>query len=465
MNLDSLPQGWSRVRLGDVCAPVPKVNPIELGRQSFQYIDIGSIDSSSFTVAAPTLTLATEAPSRARQIVHTGDTVFSTVRPYLKKIGYIEPSLDGEIASTGFCVIRPAAGVSPRYIHYVVTSSWFIDEVSGQQYGVSYPAVRSENILGIEIPLPPMEEQQRIALRVEECLGRLSRSRESLKRAAAQCADYKHAVVDLAVSGRLISPQADWLTAVQTDLRLISENRPSRTSARRPFPLEPAEADFAIPHHWSVVSVDQLSTKIQYGTSVRTIDAPGPGNVPVLRMGNIQDSHVVMDKIKYLPMETPGIPELMLKDGDLLFNRTNSAELVGKSAIYREHLGPATFASYLIRCQFVDHVIPEWVNLVINSSIGRSYVTSVVSQQVGQANVNGSKLARMPIPFPPVREQEHILAAVNMHSALAEQFSQTIQFSLNGADSLRESILAAAFAGRLLPRSSGKATLYGSNNE
>lgn len=348
-------------------------------------------------------------------------------------------------------------------LHWLWMSGYFKTVLNNH---VNQASVDRRRLLATSIVMPPtLAEQERIVLRIEDSLGRLRRSCDSLGRAAIQCAAYKRTVEDLAVLGRLIPPEVGWLTAVQADLGEIAANRSLQASKRNSPPKEPSELAFQIPDHWRVVSVDQLCKKIQYGTSVRTVEASGPGNIPVLRMGNIQSADISMDKLKYLPEGTPGISELMLEDGDLLFNRTNSAELVGKSAVYRKHLGPATFASYLIRCQFADGVIPEWVNLVINSSIGRAYVASAASQQVGQANVNGTKLAKMPIPFPPLREQERVLAAVGGYSELAKQFSQTIQFCLNGADSLRDSILTAAFAGRLVPRNAEGAALNEDNHE
>ena len=227
-------------------------------------------------------------------------------------------------------------------LHWLWISGYFRTVLNNH---VNQASVDRRRLLATPIALPPLAEQKRIVLRLEEYQGLLGRSRGSLQRAAMRArAAYKSAVADLAALGRLISPEVGWLTAVQTDLNGIAKNRSSQASKRNSSPMKPSELGFDIPDHWTVVSVDQLCAKIQYGTSVRTTDASGPGNVPVLRMGNIQDSNVVMDKLKYLPEGTPGIPELMLKDGDLLFNRTNSAELVGKSAVYREHLGPATFA-------------------------------------------------------------------------------------------------------------------------
>lgn len=110
----------------------------------------------------------------------------------------------------------------------------------------------------------------------------------------------------------------------------------------------------------------------------------------------------------------------MLEPGDLLFNRTNSPELVGKSAVFRRGTPSMLFASYLIRVQLGPECLPEWAAMVINGPIGRAYVASVRTQQVGQANVNGTKLAAMPIPLPPLDEQRRIVAEVEQRLSVID---------------------------------------------
>src|SRR5262249_18811498 len=140
-----------------------------------------------------------------------------------------------------------------------------------------------------------------------------------------------------------------------------------------------------IPDGWSLVSVSQLAKSIDYGTSEKT--GPDASGVPVLRMGNIGRGTIDFTNLKYLP-STKIERRLLLKAGDLLFNRTNSAELVGKSAVYAGVDRDVSFASYLIRVRPLPSANLRWVSLVLNSSVGRRYVASVRSQQVGQANVN-----------------------------------------------------------------------------
>ncbi|MCZ0936801.1 MAG: restriction endonuclease subunit S, partial [Gemmatimonadetes bacterium] len=171
----------------------------------------------------------------------------------------------------------------------------------------------------------------------------------------------------------------------------------------------------------------------------------------VLRMGNIQDGMLNLDNLKYLPPDHPEFPRLLLTAGDLLFNRTNSAELVGKTAVYRGRPNPCSFASYLIRVRLLRPHLSQVVANALNGPHGRAWVASVVSQQVGQANVNGTKLRAFPFPLPPETEQEEI---VRQSADAADSVTRSTEainaLLLHRAAALRQSILKRAFTGRLV---------------
>jgi type I restriction enzyme, S subunit len=190
--VSELPQGWAVASIADLTSKPDAVDWDRWPASTFTYIDISSIDSRSARVAAPKELERAAAPSRARQIVRSGDTLFSTVRTYLRNIGYVDDTFDGQIASTGFCVLRPAVGVHPRYVFYYSQSSSFIRDISGQQRGVSYPAVTDGQVRSMPIPIPPTEEQTRIVAAIEEQFSRLDaglaaleRVRQNLKRMRA----------------------------------------------------------------------------------------------------------------------------------------------------------------------------------------------------------------------------------------------------------------------------------------
>jgi type I restriction enzyme S subunit len=166
-------------------------------------------------------------------------------------------------------------------------------------------------------------------------------------------------------------------------------------------------------------------------------------------MGNIQNGGLVLDSLKYLHLSEKDRTRLILKSGDILVNRTNSAELVGKCAVF-DLEGEFAFASYLIRVRLdVTRVEPRLIAAYINSPIGRNYMMSEKKQMTGQANVNAGKIKSLPIALPALPEQRRIFRELD---ALKTQLNALKSFQAETAvklDELLPSVLSRAFAGEL----------------
>jgi type I restriction enzyme S subunit len=161
-------------------------------------------------------------------------------------------------------------------------------------------------------------------------------------------------------------------------------------------------------------------------------------------MGNIVDGRLIDENLKYVDAAIVDLPGLYLKPGDILFNRTNSYELVGKAAIFNGDANTATFASYLIRIRLpVTHIVPEFVNLAMNAPYFRqTQIEPEITQQCGQANFNGTKLASTIIPVPPLAEQRRIVAKVDKLMV----FVDTLEAQLAAYNATASSLMNAMVA-------------------
>jgi type I restriction enzyme S subunit len=201
---------------------------------------------------------------------------------------------------------------------------------------------------------------------------------------------------------------------------------------------------------WPIVKLSDVTAHQGYGSSAKATG--DPDGVPVLRMGNIDRGQIVTESLKFLPRYHADAAKFRLASGDLLFNRTNSPELVGKTAVYKCEPPEALFASYLIRVRLTDECLPAWAALVLNSSLGREYIGRVRTQQVGQANVNGTKLAAMPVPLPPLEEQRRIVAEIEQQLSQIDALRAAVKSAQRRSASLRRAILERAFRGELVPQ-------------
>jgi type I restriction enzyme S subunit len=200
---------------------------------------------------------------------------------------------------------------------------------------------------------------------------------------------------------------------------------------------------------WKWKSLGDLCDGVEYGSSAKS---KKQGKVPVLRMGNIQDGQLDWGNLVYSD-DKDEIKKYLLNHNDVLFNRTNSPELVGKTAIYKSEM-PAIFAGYLIRIHRKEDLLDaEYLNYFLNSQIAFDYGKTVVISSVNQANINGAKLKSYPIPTPSISEQRIIAKKLNALSAETQRLVAVYERKLAALDALKKSLLHQAFSGELTAQS------------
>ncbi len=161
-----IPESWKVVSIGEMLKKAKQYDPRKKApRNDFLYIDVSSISNRIFEIVEVTKLLGREAPSRARKLVHENDILFATVRPTLKRVAIVPQWLDGQIASTGYCVLRSDPHkIDFRYLYHYMLTDRLIKDMATLQRGVSYPAVSDSNVLGAYMPLPEtLTEQKEIA--------------------------------------------------------------------------------------------------------------------------------------------------------------------------------------------------------------------------------------------------------------------------------------------------------------
>jgi type I restriction enzyme S subunit len=383
-----------------------------------------------------------------------GDVLYGRLRPYLNKV--YRPDFEG-LCSAEFIVFPKTEGVDSRYLQYFLNSSAFVSFASHLNTG-DRPRVDFDQLAPYEFPLAPLDQQKHIVAEIEKQFSRLDEAVANLKRVKANLKRYKAAVLKAAVEGRLVETEAElarregrsYETGAQL-LQRILETRRSQWKGKGKY-KEPAAPDTSdlpeLPEGWVWATVEQVSGLVEYGSSAKTSE--DSNGIPVLRMGNIFEGELSLEDLKYLPNKHDEFPKLLLKPGDLLFNRTNSPELVGKTAVYAGLPQKCSFASYLIRVRLTQGGAPNFLAAYINSAYGRNWVKSVVTQQVGQANVNGSKLQALNVPLPPEAEQQRIVAEIDRRLSLIREVEAQVDANLARAERLRQTILARAFSGRLV---------------
>lgn len=178
---------------------------------------------------------------------------------------------------------------------------------------------------------------------------------------------------------------------------------------------------------------------VQYGCSA--LARNDPIGVPILRMNNLQDEGLDLSDLKYIELGEDALESYRLIPGDLLFNRTNSKELVGKCEVFEEQ-GDWVFASYLIRIRAKeDLVIPRFIADFLATNSGRLQIDRLSRQIIGMTNINAEELRQILLPLPPPHNQVQLVAAMNAARAARKAKLAEAEALLSGMDDFLLKIL------------------------
>ena len=263
-------------------------------------------------------------------------------------------------------------------------------------------------------------------------------------------------ILDLAIHGKLVpqdpndEPASVLLERIKAEKeRLIKEGKIKRSkkSAKTSDTPHYENVPFEVPKSWVWCKLEDIVCELKYGTSEKSSSV---GKIAVLRMGNITNVGTIDYSNLVYSSNDEDIEQYSLEKYDLLFNRTNSSEWVGKTAIYKDEQ-PAIYAGYLIRIRSLL-ISPDYLNTVMNSGYYREWCYNVKTDAVNQSNINAQKLSQLMIPIPPLREQGRIVAEIDKWISL-------IDIVKNGKGDLqtvikqaKNKILDLAIHGKLVPQ-------------
>ena len=299
------------------------------------------------------------------------------------------------------------------YMYYLYKTVFVDNQIHSMSAGTTVDTYTIINAKNTIIPLPPLSEQQRIVERIEELFAKLDEAKERLQEVADSFAVRKAAILHKAFTGELTK---QWRR----------ENGVSDES-------------------WEEKTIGEICSSLKYGTSKKSSD---DGEVVVLRMGNLQNGEIDWSNLAYTSDEED-IKKYLLKSGDVLFNRTNSPELVGKTSIYRGEM-PAIYAGYLIKLDYEKNiVVGDYLNYYLNSSKAKEYYMQVKTDGVSQSNINAKKIGEFEISLPTITEQHEIVRLIDDLLARERAAQQATEQALASIDLMKKSILARAFRGEL----------------
>ncbi len=371
--MSDLKPGWRRVKFGEVVRLNKETckDPETAGINrviGLEHLEPGDLRVRSWADVADGTTFSNR--------VRPGQVLFGKRRAYQRKVALAD--FDA-ICSGDIYVFESADPIRllPELLPFICQTEAFFEYAVGTSAGSLSPRTNWKSLAAYEFALPPLEEQRRIAKFLQAKEAAAQASQEIALAAEVTFDSYANAVFRGQGYGEM----------------------------RRHRRLGLVAADFDVLH------ISDLIETSQYGLSTAPMEV---GTYPILRMMNLVGGCVVENDLKYVDLQPKEFEAYRLEPGDVLFNRTNSIDLVGRTGVYRlesEHV----FASYLVRLRVLRELLrPEYLSAYLNAHMGRQQVLGFATKAVSQANVNASNLAKILIPVPSLEIQDRIVADLDM---------------------------------------------------
>jgi type I restriction enzyme, S subunit len=380
-------EGWKHIEINKIVLKTRLKDPTKEPEKQFYYIDVSSVSNILFKIAEPNYMTGKEAPSRARKLIQTEDVIFATVRPTLKRIAFIPKEFDGQICSTGYCVLKADKNqVDPLFLYFSLLPDFFMEKIEKLQRGASYPAIRDYDLKSQKIFLPSLPEQHKIAY----ILNTVQKAIEQQDKLIRQTTELKKALMQ-----KLFTEGTKGEKQKQTEIGLAPES-------------------------WDVVELSEVCEKPQYGF---TDSASATGNAKFLRITDITEFGVNWKDVPFC--NCPDFSKYELKDGDIVFARIGAT--TGKSYLINNP-PKSVYASYLIRVRCKEEILPEFLIYYFASEHYWKQIDATKGNNL-KGGVNGSILSKLLIPKPSITEQMQIansLKALDSKLAFSLKKKQTL---------------------------------------
>jgi type I restriction enzyme, S subunit len=368
---EKLKKGWTRVAFGDVvqlCRDRSS-NPAEEGFDRYvglEHLEPGDLKIRRWGIIADGTTFTS--------VFRPGQVLFGKRRAYQRKVAVAD--FEGVCSGDIYVLESKIAHLLPELLPFICQTDGFFEHAVGTSAGSLSPRTNWASLASYDFDLPPLEEQSRIA----EVLRAATNASQLHDDAAARAETSRESLLFMCFQGAHIGP-------------LVYDERFGRYSPR--LPLTP---------------VGDLLTATQYGLSEPSNNS---GSYRMLRMMDLADGLAINENLCSVDLSDDEFRRYRLEPGDVLFNRTNSHDLVGRTGVYRLE-GDHVFASYLVRLKTNPTVLlPDYLCAFLNASLGRRQVMRFATRGVSQTNVNASNLRNVLIPLPKIDYQKEVVGYID----------------------------------------------------
>lgn len=381
---------------------------------------------------------------RAR--VRAGDLLIS-ITADIGMVGVVTADLEEAYINQHIALARPSELVNSQYLGWYLTSPEGQEQLLARDRGVVKAGLRLDDIREVLVPLPPANEQNRVAVAIQLLLERGRRATEALSDADDQLGTFDSEVITAAVNGTLTE---EWR---HRSCEFPEENSPNPRTQEK-FDFDRVSGMFVVPDSWQWVRFeDVIDEGPANGYSPKSgTDAQG---TRTLKLSATTQGKMILDDATTKRIYERIAPDsrYWLRPGDLLVQRANALEYVGAAAIYNGAADTFIYPDLMMRVRIQDACLREYVHLFLNSEPARMYLRANATGTTGSMpKINARVLRNLPLPLPPVAEIEEILRITAEAIAASARTRSRLDSGRAALGSIQASILEAAFRGKLTRR-------------
>lgn len=358
-----------------------------------KYVSTGAVATTEIDESEVVEVTYEDRPSRANLSAEAGDILFAKMQGTRKTL-LLDSETEENIYSTGFYAVRANPEViTTECLYYLIDSELFLAQKDKNCSGATQKAITNGGMAKIEISVPALSEQGILVDKLKHLTQLIADKKKQLN------------LFDEIIKSRFIEMFGDPKTN---------------------------------PMKWDMVTIGDIATDVRYGTSR---PATEDGKYPYLRMNNLTyEGYLDLKDLKYIDIPDNEVEKCVVRYGDVLFNRTNSVELVGKTCVYDLDYD-TIIAGYIIRVRIDDRILPIVFSNYLNSKVLKEQLRSMAKGAVNQANINAQELKSIPIYLPPIDLQNEFVAFVEQ----TDKSKFEIQQSLEKLEILKKSLMQQYF--------------------
>jgi type I restriction enzyme, S subunit len=441
-----LPEGWETCKLPEVIffQEGPGLRKYQYTEFGIPFLNIRTISNEKININLCQFLSEDEINEKYRHfLLDEGDIICSTSGT-LGKTAIVQSHDLPLLLNTSVMRFRSLDEkvIIQGYIHLYLKSELFLSQAKRASTGSAQVNVGPSHLKDFDLPLPPLNEQKRIADRLDHLLTRIDKTKAHLDRIPPLLKRFRQSVLAAATSGKLTE---DWREERQ-------ENCSLHSFIDADFIEADSFKDYLFPSNWEITRLQEVGDICGGVTKDSGKQDMADEELPYLRVANVQRGFLNLEEIKKIRVPEKRIEKLLLKAGDILFNEGGDIDKLGRGWIWNGEIERCTFQNHVFRARLHNpEYSPKFFSWYGNSR-GYDYFLSFGKQTTNLASINRTLLAALPIVIPPIAEQQEIVRRVEALFAKADRIEAQYKSARQQVDRLTPALLAKAFRGELVPQ-------------